>query len=109
MGLTGLAFYQAMRGNVVGPATENFWNAFGGLRILNNSLIAFAFLGLGVLQLTRGRWAGSASSLLFYAFVLRQLSQSNSGRSPATRTDDATAASGPGSQQMIGRVPKDIH
>ncbi|WEX74813.1 hypothetical protein PYH37_000094 [Sinorhizobium numidicum] len=87
IGLTSLAFYQAIRGNVIGPATENFWNAFGGLRLLNSSLIALGFCGLGILQLTRGRWAGSASSLLFYAFVLRQASASAPGKRPADLRD----------------------
>lgn len=73
-GLAGLALVQAMRGNALGPASENLWNAYGGLRILNNPFIALVFCGLGLLQLTRGRWAGSATSLLFYAFVVRQLS-----------------------------------
>ncbi|MEZ2128815.1 MULTISPECIES: hypothetical protein [unclassified Sinorhizobium] len=81
-GLMGMALYQFLRGRALGPATENFWNAYGGMRILNNRLIAFVFLGLGVFQLTRGRWAGSASSLLFYAFVVRQLSSSRTGKSP---------------------------
>lgn len=73
-GLAGLALVQAMRGNALGPASENLWNAYGGLRILNSPFIALVFCGLGLLQLTRGRWAGSATSLLFYAFVVRQLS-----------------------------------
>ncbi|APO68848.1 hypothetical protein IE4872_CH03248 [Rhizobium gallicum] len=83
IGLIGLAFYQAIRGHALGPASENFWNAFGGMRILNNPLIAIVFGGLGILQLTRGRWVGSASSLLFYAFIIRQLSDSRSKFPPA--------------------------
>ncbi|TCU04849.1 hypothetical protein EV132_13831 [Rhizobium sullae] len=86
IGLMSLAFYQALRGNAVGPATENFWNAYGGLRILNSPLIAFVFCGLGFLQLMKGRWVGSASSLIFYAFVVRQLAGSGNSQ-PASRTD----------------------
>jgi hypothetical protein len=74
VGLMGLGALQAIRGYAVGPATENFWNAFGALRILNNPMVALVFGGLGLLQLTRGRWAGSATSLLFYAFAIRQIS-----------------------------------
>ncbi|WP_292057180.1 hypothetical protein [Mesorhizobium sp.] len=88
IGLLGLAAYQATRGHGLGPATENFWNAFGALRILKNPYIALVFGGLGILQLTTGRWAGSASSLLFYAFVVRQLSGSSPEmQAPANRTN----------------------
>ncbi|WP_206523307.1 MULTISPECIES: hypothetical protein [unclassified Mesorhizobium] len=86
--LGGLAAYRATRGHGLGPATENFWNAFGALRILKNPFIALVFGGLGILQLTRGRWAGSASSLLFYAFVVRQLSDFGPEmQAPANRTN----------------------
>ena len=78
IGLMGLGAFQAMRGRAVGPATENFWNAYGALRILNNPMVALVFGGLGLLQLMRGRWAGSASSLLFYAFVIKQMSSGSS-------------------------------
>ncbi|TJW13201.1 MAG: hypothetical protein E5W82_13785 [Mesorhizobium sp.] len=88
IGLLGLAAYQATRGHGLGPATENFWNAFGALRILKNPFIALVFGGLGILQLTRGRWAGSASSLLFYAIVVRQLSGfSPEKQAPTDRTN----------------------
>jgi hypothetical protein len=98
IGLIGLGAYRATRGDLFGPATENFWNAFGALRILNNPWIALVFGSLGFLQLTRGRWAGSASSLLFYALVVTQMSSSNFGARPrplshADRTE-ATGASG---------------
>ena len=73
IGLMGLGALQAMRGYAVGPASENFWNAFGALRILNNPMVALVFGGLGLLQVMRGRWAGSATSLLFYAFAIRQI------------------------------------
>ncbi|TKD39160.1 MAG: hypothetical protein E5W98_22875 [Mesorhizobium sp.] len=88
IGLLGLAAYQATRGHALGTATENFWNAFGALRILKNPFIALVFGGLGILQLTTGRWAGSASSLLFYAIVVRQLSGfSPEKQAPADRTN----------------------
>ncbi|MCA1367163.1 hypothetical protein I6F15_07095 [Bradyrhizobium sp. BRP14] len=90
IGLTSLAFYQAIRGNALGPATENFWNAYGGLRILKNPWIALLFCGLGMLQLTRGRWAGSATSLLFYAFVVGQLSSSAAGNPVPTERSSGT-------------------
>ncbi|MDW6026373.1 hypothetical protein SAZ10_31895 [Mesorhizobium sp. BAC0120] len=73
IGLMSLSALQAMRGYAVGPASENFWNAFGALRILNNPMVALVFGGLGLLQVMRGRWAGSATSLLFYAFAIRQI------------------------------------
>jgi hypothetical protein len=88
IGLLGLAAYQATRGHGLGPATENFWNAYGALRILKHPTIALVFGGLGILQLTRGLWAGSASSLLFYAFVVRQLSGSSPEmQAPANQTN----------------------
>lgn len=73
LGLFGLSAYQAARGQTFGPATENFWNAYGALRILNNPTIALIFAGLGAFQMTRGRWIGSATTLLFYALVIRQM------------------------------------
>jgi hypothetical protein len=81
-GLTGLAAYRAMSGHLVAPATDDFWHAFHALRTLNNPFLALLLGGLGVLQLTRGKWAGSASSLLFYALVIRQMSNGRPERGP---------------------------
>ena len=74
LGIIGLSVYQAAQGRVLGPASENFWNAYGALRVLNDPLVALVFGSLGVLQLARGRLLGAASSLLFYALILERTS-----------------------------------
>jgi hypothetical protein len=72
-GLAGLALLQVARGQIVGNATENFWNAYGSQRILGRTEITAAFVLLGVLQVLRGELFGSASSLFFYSLIARQL------------------------------------
>ena len=72
-GLSGLSLSQIVQGNVLGSATENLWHAFGAQRILGRPDIATAFVALGLYQMLRGRLFGSASSLFFYALVMRQM------------------------------------
>jgi len=67
VGLTGLGLYQAARGQILGAATENLWNAYGAQMLLRKPWLAAGLAGLGIYQLARGRALGSASSLLFYA------------------------------------------
>jgi hypothetical protein len=76
-GLAGLALLQVARGQIIGNATENFWNAYGSQRILGRSEIAATFVLLGIFQVLRGELFGSASSLLFYSLVARQLASSD--------------------------------
>ena len=72
-GLAGLALFQLARGNAIGTAAENFWNAYGAQRFLGRSEIAAGFALLGIFQLLRGELLGSASSLFFYSLIARQL------------------------------------
>jgi hypothetical protein len=71
-GLSGLSLFQAAQGNVLGSALENFWHSFGAHRFLGRPDIAAGFAALGVYQVLRGRLFGPASSLVFYALVVRQ-------------------------------------
>jgi hypothetical protein len=72
-GLAGLAAFQLARGQAIGNAAENFWNAYGARRFLGRSEIGAGFALLGILQLLRGELLGSASSLFFYSLIARQL------------------------------------
>src|SRR5260221_14026609 len=72
-GLSGLSLVQATQGSVFGSAAENLWHAFGAQRILGRPDMAVAFAVLGIFQLLRGQLFGSASSLVFYALVMRQM------------------------------------
>jgi len=76
-GLCGLAFFQVAKGEAIGNAAENFWNAYGSHRILGRSGVAAGFALLGFFQLLRGQFRGSASSLLFYPLVTRHLAASD--------------------------------
>jgi hypothetical protein len=82
-GLSGLSLFQIAQGNVLGSAVENFWHSFGAHRILGRPDIAAAFAALGVYQLLRGQFFGPASSLVFYALIVRQIAAMGqaSGRS----------------------------
>lgn len=79
-GLSGLGLFQITQGNVLGSAVESFWHSFGAHRILGRPDIAAAFAALGVYQMLRGRLFGPASSLLFYALVMRQIAAMEEAR-----------------------------
>ncbi|MGH1574229.1 hypothetical protein ACRAWG_30805 [Methylobacterium sp. P31] len=70
--LSGLALAQATGGELLGSASESFWNAYGSLRILKRPGLAALFAGFGMVQLVRGEIMGSASSLLFYGQLMRR-------------------------------------
>lgn len=72
-GLSGLGLFQVAQGNALGSATENLWHAFGAHRMLGRSDIAVVFGALGIYQLLTGQLFSPASSLLFYALMLRQI------------------------------------
>jgi hypothetical protein len=58
VGLGGLGLLQVTRGQAVGSAAENFWNAYGAHRLLQNPPLTAGFAALGVYQLLRGQlWA----------------------------------------------------
>lgn len=69
----GLSAVQFVRGPVLGPATENIWQAFGAESFLKSRELAVIFGGLALVQIARGRMFGSAVSLLFYGLIALQL------------------------------------
>ncbi len=79
-GLSGLSLFQAVQGNVLGSAVESFWHAFGAHRLLGRPDVAAAFAALGVYQMLRGQLFGPASSLVFYALVMRQIAAMEQAR-----------------------------
>jgi hypothetical protein len=96
-GLSGLSLFQAMQGNVLGSAAENVWHAFGAQRFLGRPDIAAVFVALGIYQILRGQLFGSASSLFFYALVMRQIAamEQAKARGPAVAAArTASSASG---------------
>jgi hypothetical protein len=92
-GLSGLALLQVARGHALGSAVENFWHAYGSKRFLQRPALAGLFLTIGIYQVLNGRYLGSATSLLFYAMVTRQLASSERDQSapgrgaPASRSE----------------------
>lgn len=69
----GLSAVQLLRGQALGPATENIWQAFGAARFLQSRELAIVFGCLALMQIARGRMFGSAVSLLFYGLIAQQL------------------------------------
>jgi hypothetical protein len=95
-GLSGLSLFQAVQGNVLGSAVESFWHAFGAHRLLGRPDVAAAFAALGVYQMLRGQLFGPASSLVFYALVMRQIAAMEQARGhswAATAAHTAKSAS----------------
>jgi hypothetical protein len=87
VGLGGLGLLQATRGEAVGSAAENFWNAYGAHRLLRNPPLAAGFAALGVYRLLRGQLLGSASSLFFYALITRQIAAAERPASGGAATE----------------------
>lgn len=87
-GLSGLSLYQAAQGNVIGNAVESFWLSFNAQNVLGRPDLAMVLVALGVWQMLRGQLLGSASSLLFYSMVMRQVAAVEAARSrmAASRT-----------------------
>ncbi|MBV8700177.1 HMA2 domain-containing protein [Bradyrhizobium sp.] len=77
-GLAGLALLQAGRGQPFGNAVENFWNAYGAMRILQRPGLTALFAAVGAYQVLQGRYLGSATSLFFYSLVTRHLATNHS-------------------------------
>ncbi|MBS3652311.1 hypothetical protein KEU06_27345 [Pseudaminobacter sp. 19-2017] len=84
-GLVVLGALQAARGEILGPASENFWNAYGALRVMHNLPLMLLFGGLGLFQISQGRAFGSAASLFFYAFMLERLTAPHANRPAGAR------------------------
>ena len=73
--LGAAALYRAAVARDFGYAVDNLWNAYGAARVLRLPVLASALAALGVRQLAKGRWFGSASSLLVYAIFTYQMAQ----------------------------------
>lgn len=99
-GLSGLALFQVARGRLTGNAAENFWNAYGAQRILGRPEIAAGFVLLGIVQVLRGQLLGSASSLLFYSLITRQLA--SVGRSATVSKDSGAPPANISGDQQTG-------
>jgi len=74
-GLAGAGLYQAARGQVLGSASENLWNAYTAYAVQRKPWIAAALAGFGVVQAARGQGLGSAVSLFLYAINARRMAQ----------------------------------
>jgi len=76
-----LGFYQLTRRDVLGTATENFWNAFRAGQLLNSRAIGIEYAIFGVIQLFRRQVVGSASSLFYNALLAWKLAEAAGGKS----------------------------
>jgi hypothetical protein len=104
-GLTGLSLFQATQGNVFGSAAENLWHAFGAQRILGRPDMAVVFAVLGIYQILRGQFFGSASSLFFYALVTRQMAAMEQARTRGRAVAAARTAKSSGDSALTGPKP----
>lgn len=75
IGLSGLGLYQLTRGEVTGPASENFWLAFRAHGHLRRRGMAVGLVLLGILQIARGQYLSSAPALFSYALTLQHLAR----------------------------------
>jgi hypothetical protein len=75
LGFTGMGAYQLAQGRVAGSAVENFWNAYGSYRTLEQPWLAALLVGCGLYQLLNGELLGSAASLFFYAASARYMAR----------------------------------
>jgi len=76
----GLSATRVVRGKVAGPASEQFWHAFVMWR-RRMPQVALGLALLGLIQISRGKVLGSASSLLVYGLMAQEAA---SGASPST-------------------------
>ncbi len=74
-GLAGAGLYQLARGQVLGSASENLWNAYSAYAVLRKPWVAGALVGFGVVQAVAGQRLGSAVSLFLYAMNARRMAQ----------------------------------
>lgn len=92
-GLSGLSAYQAVQGNIVGNAVESFWLSFSAQITLGRPDLSAVFAALGVWQMLRGQFLGSASSLFFYSMVMRQVAAVEEARARSRTAVSRTAKS----------------
>jgi len=79
VGLAGAGLLQLLRGQVVGSASENLWNAYGLYAVTRRPLPSALLVAFGLLQIARGQVLGSATSLFLYAFSAMRLAQHRPG------------------------------
>ncbi len=75
VGLAGAGVLQLARGQVVGSASENLWNAYGLYAVTRQVGPAALLVVFGLFQIARGEVLGSATSLFLYAFSARRMAQ----------------------------------
>lgn len=74
-GLAAAGVLQVARGQVIGSASENLWNAYGLWVVTRRPWASALLCGFGLLQLFRGEVLGSATSLFLYAFSAQRLAR----------------------------------
>lgn len=82
----GLGVYQFARRGDLGTASENLLAAVGAYRFLDSLRIAAAFAGLGIVQLLRGEWVGSGTSLVFYSLLAHHVADLQRQSGPVSRS-----------------------
>lgn len=75
LGLAGAGVLQFARGQVVGSASENLWNAYSLYAVTRQALPSAFLVAFGLLQIARGEVLGSATSLFLYAYAARRMAQ----------------------------------
>lgn len=77
-GLAGAGLLQLARGEVLGSASENLWNAYGLYAITRRTAPSALLVAFGLWQIARGEVLGSATSLFLYAYGARRLARHQS-------------------------------
>jgi hypothetical protein len=80
-GLAGAGVLQLLRGQVVGSASENLWNAYSLYAVTRQAGPSALLVAFGLLQIARGQVLGSATSLFLYAFSARRMARHQAGES----------------------------
>ncbi len=75
IGFAAAGLLQLARGQVVGSASENMWNAYGLYVVTRQAMPSIMLVAFGLLQIARGEVLGSATSLFLYAFSARRMAQ----------------------------------
>jgi hypothetical protein len=75
LGLATAGLMQLARGQVVGSAAENLWNAYGLYAVTRQPLPSAFLVAFGLFQIARGEVLGSAVSLFLYAYSARRMAR----------------------------------
>ncbi len=75
LGLAGAGLMQLVRGEAVGSASENLWNAYGLYAVTRQALPSAFLVAFGLFQVARGEVLGSAVSLFLYAYSARRMAR----------------------------------